>query len=89
MNDANPDAPILFIRGELVGLGPLRSDLLTTYQRWMNDLQAIRHLGASKLPMTIERERAWLDSVWEHALTDFHKFVDQHATEQNATEEQP
>ncbi|MDD7941026.1 metalloregulator ArsR/SmtB family transcription factor [Actinomycetospora lutea] len=35
-------------------------------------------------PQGVAALRAWLDGVWEHALADFHKFVDQ-----NATEEQP
>lgn len=62
--DVSPAHDItLIIRGETVGLGPLRSDLLTTYQRWMNDLNVTRTLGAPDRPMTTERERAWLDGA--------------------------
>lgn len=53
----------LIIRGELIGLGPLRRDLLTTYQRWMNDLNVTRTLGAPDRPMTTEREQAWLEDA--------------------------
>lgn len=51
----------LFIRGEKVGLGPIRRDLLSTYQRWMNDLHITRSLGAPSRPMTAERETVWAD----------------------------
>jgi RimJ/RimL family protein N-acetyltransferase len=53
----------LIVRGEKVGLGPLRRDLLTTYQRWMNDLAVTRTLGAPSRPMTSEREQSWLDGA--------------------------
>jgi len=53
----------LITRGDLIGLGPLRRDLLTTYQRWMNDLNVTRTLGAPSRPMTTEREQQWADSA--------------------------
>ena len=53
----------LFIRGERIGLGPIRADLLTTYQRWMNDLNITRTLGVPRIPMTTGREQAWLDGA--------------------------
>jgi RimJ/RimL family protein N-acetyltransferase len=53
----------LTIRGERIGLGPLRADLVTTYQRWMNDLQNTRTLGAPSIPMTTEREQQWVDTM--------------------------
>lgn len=60
----NPTSEVtLYIRGERVGLGTLRADLLTTYQRWMNDLHATRTLGQPDRPMTTEREKAWLDGA--------------------------
>ncbi len=37
---------ILNIEADLVALGPLRRDLLPLYQRWINDLEALRTLGA-------------------------------------------
>lgn len=63
MLDQQPKDIDLIIRGELIGLGPIRSDLLTTYQRWMNDLNVTRTLGAPSRPMTAEREQAWLDNA--------------------------
>lgn len=63
MADNQPTDIDLIIRGELVGLGPLRSDLLTTYQRWMNDLNVTRTLGVPSHPMTTEREQSWAERV--------------------------
>lgn len=63
MTDTPQPDVTLFIRGEKVGLGPIRSDLLTTYQRWMNDLHVTRALGAPSRPMTTEREQSWADSA--------------------------
>ncbi len=63
MTERNLSDIDLIIRGELVGLGPIRSDLLTTYQRWMNDLQVTRTLGAPSRPMTTEREQRWVDGA--------------------------
>ena len=62
MSDANRE-PILIIRGQHVGLGPMRSDLLETYQRWVNELQVSRTLGIPSIPMTVEREQAWLNDA--------------------------
>ncbi|HYI16605.1 MAG TPA: GNAT family protein [Thermomicrobiales bacterium] len=61
MEDVQPVDIDIIIRGEQVGLGPIRGDLVTTYQRWMNDLQVTRTLGAPSRPMTVERERQWAD----------------------------
>jgi diamine N-acetyltransferase len=55
--------PILMIRGDLVGLGPLRRDLATTYQRWMNELRVTRTLAQSRRPMTFEQELQWLEGA--------------------------
>jgi len=51
--------PILTIVGELVALGPLRRDLLPTYQRWLNDFGTLRTLANAPYPMTLEAEEAW------------------------------
>ena len=56
----------LIIAGDRVGFGPLRSDLVETYQRWINDLRVNRTLGMLAWPMTLEAEQGWLD----HALRD-------------------
>jgi RimJ/RimL family protein N-acetyltransferase len=63
MTATQPGTIDLFIRGERVGLGPIRADLLTTYQRWMNDLNNTRTLGVPSIPMTTGREQAWLDGA--------------------------
>lgn len=63
MDERNSSDIHLTIRGERVGLGPLRADLVTTYQRWMNDLQITRTLAAPSVPMTTEREQQWVDSM--------------------------
>lgn len=59
------DGPIIMLRGELVELGPLRPDLIDTYLRWMNDLDVIRTLSGSRMPVTRAMEQQWLD----HMLT--------------------
>jgi diamine N-acetyltransferase len=54
--------PVVNIVGDLVGLGPLRRDLLPTYQRWINDFGTLRTLGAiPPRPTTIEQEEVWYD----------------------------
>lgn len=60
MNTIN-DEPLVNIVGELVTLGPLRRDLVPTYQRWMNDLAVVRNIGVMPLPMTLEREEGWFE----------------------------
>ncbi len=56
----NGEQPVLNVEGDLVALGPLRRDLLPLYTRWINDLTAVRTLGAF-LPTTIEGETKWYD----------------------------
>ena len=56
--------PVVNIVGERVAIGPLRRDLLPLYQRWINDFDTARTLGArAPGPMTMEAEEAW----YEHA----------------------
>lgn len=59
----NDHAPIIFLRGDTIGLGPLRRDLLTTYQRWVNNLLVTRTLQVPCRPLTEEGEQAWLDGA--------------------------
>ena len=59
--------PILNITGERIALGPLRRDLLATYQRWINDFTASRNLAVAPLPLTMEAETAWFDGVTSSA----------------------
>jgi RimJ/RimL family protein N-acetyltransferase len=54
--------PIVNIVGDLVALGPHRRDLVSTYQRWVNDFSALRTLGATPQPMTFEQEVAWYEA---------------------------
>ena len=61
---ALPDADvILILRGKSVALGPLRRDLTTLYQRWMNDLRVTRTLAAPSLPVSVEAETTWVDQA--------------------------
>ena len=48
---------IINVRGERVGLGPLRRDLVGEYQRWYNDVSTSETLGLS-WPTTLEQELA-------------------------------
>jgi diamine N-acetyltransferase len=57
------DQAVLNIVGEKVALGPHRRDLLSLYQRWINDFEVTRTLAAGLRPMTFEAEEAWYDRV--------------------------
>jgi hypothetical protein len=52
---------IIQFRSELVGLGPIRRELLPTYQRWINDFGTLRTLGVPPQPTTLEGEQQWYD----------------------------
>lgn len=54
--------PQLVITGDRVGLGPLRADLVPTYQRWINDREVASGLGAHAV-MTEEAERDWYEQA--------------------------
>jgi diamine N-acetyltransferase len=64
MTTTNTEAvePQLVITGERAALGPLRADLVPVYQRWINDRQVARGLGANGV-MTEEAERAWYEQA--------------------------
>ena len=56
------ETPIFNVLGERIALGPHRRELLSTYQRWINDFAALRTLGAvAPRPTTLEQEAAWYD----------------------------
>lgn len=57
------EEPLIQIRGERVGLGPLRSDLLETYLRWVNDLSVSRTLALPSRPHTVEMQQRWLEGA--------------------------
>lgn len=56
------EPPVVNIAGDLVALGPMRRDLLPSYQRWVNDFRTLRTLGLRPTPLTLEAETAWYDS---------------------------
>jgi len=55
--------PLLLLKGERIGFGPLRSDLLETYTRWVNDLQVTRTLALPCLPHTVEKQEKWIQGA--------------------------
>jgi RimJ/RimL family protein N-acetyltransferase len=57
------EPPVINIVGALVALGPIRRDLLPTYQRWVNDFETVRNLGLPPLPMTMEQEQGWFEGA--------------------------
>jgi RimJ/RimL family protein N-acetyltransferase len=54
-NRASAAAPVLNIVGEKIALGPLRRDLVPTYQRWFNDFAVVGSWDADVVgPVTQE-----------------------------------
>lgn len=68
---AMQEQPLLMVEGEQVGLGPHRRELIPLYQRWMNDFGTLRTLGVAPVPMTLERQTAWYESVAGAASPSF------------------
>lgn len=64
------ERPILNLEGEKAALGPLRRELATHYQRWMNDFETVRTLGRTAKPVTDEAQSAWLDRMLPGSETD-------------------
>ncbi len=54
--------PIMNIRGERVGLGPIRYDLIPLYYQWSNDFSFSRTTARSG-PLTIEQQTALYERV--------------------------
>ena len=52
--------PLILVRGDRLGFGPLRSDLIDTYSRWVNDLAVTRTLSLPCVPHTREKQEQWL-----------------------------
>lgn len=50
--------PLINLRGQKVGLGPIRRDLIDAYMRWMNDFEIVCNVQRI-VPMTREAEEAW------------------------------
>lgn len=55
--------PVIMLQTDRIQLGPIRRDLLETYQRWFNDLEVMRTLAAPNLPMPFEAEASWFDGA--------------------------
>ena len=58
-----PDEPLILLKGERIGLGPLRRDLLDTYTRWVNDMRVTRTLNLPSRPHTFEQQVQWVDKA--------------------------
>jgi len=50
------EQPGFVVEGERVALGPLRVDLVATYQRWDNDLE-VANANGRVIPFTLEAQR--------------------------------
>jgi diamine N-acetyltransferase len=61
-----PDEPELLLRGEKVGLGPLRREFLPLYARWVNDLAVKRGTGNAGV-QTPDAEAAWFEEASKNA----------------------
>lgn len=53
--------PVLNLRGEQIGLGPLQPDLLDTYERWLNDFDLLAMLDRRFRPLTADWIRTWYE----------------------------
>lgn len=58
----NGEDVIVNIRGERVGLGPLRGDLAPLYAKWRNDFQVQRTFGDRPRPLTDDQLMAWFEA---------------------------
>ncbi|WP_133825008.1 ArsR/SmtB family transcription factor [Actinomycetospora succinea] len=73
---------------ELADQLPISRPAVSQHLKVLKDggLVAVRAEGTRRIyrldPQGVGALRTWLDGVWEHALADFHKFVEQHATEE-------
>ena len=55
--------PIINVRGEKVGLGPLDRSMLPLLTRWINNFQTNRTLAMDPRPMTYGEEEQWFNRV--------------------------
>lgn len=56
-----PHQPVLNMRGQEVGLGPLSPELMPVYQRWLNDFELLSLLDRRFRPLTSDWIRTWYD----------------------------
>jgi RimJ/RimL family protein N-acetyltransferase len=65
-NETGDHGPIINIRGQKVGLGPMNPAMLPDLTRWINDFGTLRTLGIDPRPMTLGEEEQW----YNRATTD-------------------
>lgn len=53
--------PVLNMRGDRVGLGPLNEELLPVYERWLNDFELLATLDRRFRPLTNDWIRTWFE----------------------------
>jgi RimJ/RimL family protein N-acetyltransferase len=63
MDNGYETARLVNIVGERIALGPLRADLIETYERWLNDFSTMRTQGDLPGPRTRERTVSWYERV--------------------------
>lgn len=59
--DRFEEPPVVNLEGTRVALGPLRHDLLATYQRWFNDFAMLASLDRFMHPTTAAQVAAWFE----------------------------
>jgi RimJ/RimL family protein N-acetyltransferase len=57
------EGPIINIRGEKIGLGPMDPAMLPDLTRWINDFVTTRTIGLDPRPMTREQEERWFTGI--------------------------
>ncbi len=57
------ETPIINIRGQKVGLGPLGPDLVPQLTRWINNFETVRSVGMEPRPMTHAQEQQWVERL--------------------------
>lgn len=62
-SDTEFDEPIINIRGQKVGLGPMEPELAPLLKRWINAFETTRTIGLEARPMTLAQERAWVERM--------------------------
>lgn len=63
---AEIESAIITIRGEKVGLGPIRRDLLPLHVKWANDPEVTLTLAGRAGPSTVEDQQAWYERDSRH-----------------------
>jgi diamine N-acetyltransferase len=61
------DEPMMWLRGERCGLGPLRRDLVELYWQWENELRVMTGNGR-QTPESLDERTAGLDSQMRHSM---------------------